>query len=272
MLENVDLEQKLRKSIYKAQRPKLQRRLCALQRTCMDASLPVIVVFEGWDAAGKSAVQKTLTQHLDPHGLIVHDIQPPRTYETLMPWLWRFWFKIPRYGEMAIFYHSWYERVLRERVEGGLSRQDLSKAYRDIANFERALTDDGYVIAKLFFHISQEEQARRLNELQSDPLSSWRVRPEHWERHQHYRHYVTAIKEMLKRTDAPRTDAPGAPWTVVAATDFQWACVTVFETVIARIEHALEARGAALPTEDINNESASEDAPGALAHAVEEEE
>jgi polyphosphate kinase 2 (PPK2 family) len=267
MLENVGLEQKLRKSVYKVQRPKLQRRLYALQQVCMNAGLPVIVIFEGWDAAGKSAVQKTLTQQLDPRGLVTHDIQPPRTYETLMPWLWRFWLKIPRYGEMAIFYHSWYEHILRERVENGLSRQDLSKAYRDIANFERTLADDGYVIVKLFFHLSQEEHARRLVEMESNPLSNWRVRPEHWERHHRYSHYVTAIKEMLKRTDAPC-----APWTVVAATNFRWACVTTFETVIARVEHALEARGVALPAEDLGSETAMEDAPRDPARTSEEEE
>lgn len=265
MLEDVDLGAKLRKKVYKAQRPKLQRRLYALQRACMDAGLPAIVVFEGWDAAGKSAVQKTLTQHLDPRGLVIHDIQPPRTYETLMPWLWRFWLKIPRYGEMAIFYHSWYERVLRERVEGSLSRQDLSKAFRDIANFERALADDGYVITKLFFHISQEEQERRLNDLQSDPLSNWRVRPEHWERHHHYGHYVTAIKEMLKRTHTS-----SAPWAVIPTTNFRWACVTAFKTVIARIEGALGARGITLPTGDLGDDPTSGGTPGILTRASKE--
>ena len=106
MLDKVDLEQKLRKSVYKAQRPKLQRRLYALQRACMEANLPVIVIFEGWDAAGKSAVQKTLTQYPIRAASSI-DIQPSCTYETLMPWLWRFWLKIPRYGEMAALYHSW---------------------------------------------------------------------------------------------------------------------------------------------------------------------
>jgi AMP-polyphosphate phosphotransferase len=267
MLEDVDLGLKLRKKDYKAQRPKLQRRLCALQRAGLDAGLPVIVVFEGWDAAGKSVVQRTLTQHLDSHSLVIHDIQPPRTYETLMPWLWRFWLKIPRYGEMAIFYHSWYERVLRERVEEGLSKQDLSRAFRDITNFEHTLADDGYVIIKLFLHLSQEEQARRLLDLQSDPLSNWRVRAEHWERHRRYGRYSAAINEMLRRTDTP-----GAPWTVIPATDFRWACMTTFETVVARIERALEARGVALPPEDLGDEPAVENAAHIPACAEEERE
>jgi len=269
MLEKVDLGQKLRKKAYKAQRPELQRRLYKLQRTCMDAGLPVIVVFEGWDAAGKTAAQKTLTQHLDPHGLIIHDIQPPRTYETLMPWLWRFWLKIPRYGEIAVLYHSWYERVLRERVEDGLSRQSLSKAFRDIVNFEQTLADDGYILNKLFFHLSQDEHARRLNELQHDPLSAWRVQPKHWERHNRYGQYVTAIEEMLKRTSTP-----GAPWTVIPATDFRWARVAVLETVVTRIERALERRGVSLPPPDTfpNEKPAPAHAPNTTAPASNGEE
>ncbi|HOU13772.1 MAG TPA: UDP-galactose-lipid carrier transferase [Anaerolineae bacterium] len=242
MLETVDLEQKLRKGVYKKQRPRLQQRLYALQIACRDAGVPVIIVFEGWDAAGKDAAMKMMTQKLDPRNVTIHDIQPPRTYETHMPWLWRFWLKIPRYGDMAIFYHSWYGRVLTERVETGLPKQDLHKAFRDISNFERALADDGYVITKLFFHISQEEQARRLTALQSDPLSSWRVQPVHWERHNKYEHYVAAIEEMLQRTDSPT-----APWEIIPATDERWARSAAFEAVIQRMERALQARGQALP-------------------------
>jgi len=242
MLETVDLEQNLRKSAYKKQRPRLQQRLYALQIACRDAGIPVIIVFEGWDAAGKDAAMKLMTQKLDPRSFTIHDIQPPRTYETYMPWLWRFWLKIPRYGEMAVFYHSWYERVLTGRVETRLPKQDLHRAYRDIGNFERALADDGYVIIKLFFHSSQEEQARRLNALQSDPLSNWRVRPEHWERHNKYDQFVAAIEEMLKRTNTPT-----APWDISPATDAWGARIAVCEAVIRRIEEALQARGQALP-------------------------
>ena len=115
MLETVDLGRKLRKRDYKRKHPKLQQRLYALQLACRDAGIPVIIVFEGWAAAGKNAAMKLLTQRLDPRGVTIYDIQPPRTYETHMPWLWRFWRKIPAYGDIAIFYHSWYSRVLGER-------------------------------------------------------------------------------------------------------------------------------------------------------------
>lgn len=242
MLDSVDLTQKLRKSIYKSKRSALQRRLFMLQRACQMAKIPIIIVIEGWDAAGKSAALKVLTQPLDPRAVTIHDIQEPRTYETHMPWLWRYWLKVPAYDEMAIFYHSWYEQVLEERVEAHRLKQELHKAYRDIVNFERTLADDGYVIAKFFFHISKEEQARRFVELQRDPLSNWQVRPDHWERHEKYDDYTVATEEILKRTHTS-----GAPWTLVAATDAQWARITLLETVIHQLEAALQAQKLPLP-------------------------
>jgi polyphosphate kinase 2 (PPK2 family) len=161
-----------------------------------------------------------------------------------MPWLWRFWRKIPSYGEIAIFYHSWYSRVLEERVEATLPKQDWPKAYRDIINFERTLANDGYVIVKLFFHISKEAQAQRFRQLEQDPLSKWRVRPYHWERHAKYDQYAIAIEEMLKRTNSNH-----APWTVIEASDRRRARIATFETTIGRIEATLQARGLPLPVE-----------------------
>lgn len=242
MLENIDLTAKLRKSDYKRRRPQLQQRLYALQRACQQADIPVIVVLEGWAAAGKGAALKVLTQRLDPRNLTIHDVQDPRTFETHMPWLWRFWLMLPAYGETTIFYHSWYERILTGWVDGLLSKQDLNKAYRDVVNFERTLTDDGTIISKFYFHISKEEQARRFAELQSNPLSNWQVRPDHWERHEHYEQYAAAVEEMLKRTEAA-----SAPWTVVAATDPRWVRIALFETIILSIETAFNARGLSLP-------------------------
>jgi polyphosphate kinase 2 (PPK2 family) len=244
MLETVDLEQKLSKSDYKRKRPQLQQRLYALQRACQQAGIPVIIVLEGWAAAGKGAALKVLTQQLDPRGITIHDIQDPRTYETHMPWLQRFWLMIPASDEIAIFHHSWYERVLSGRVDGVLTKHDLNRAYRDIANFERTLADDGYIVIKSFFHISKEEQARRFAELQRDPLSNWQIRPDHWERHEKYEQYTVAVEEMLKRTEAT-----GAPWIVIAATDPHWTRITLFETIIHSIEKAFNAHGFPLPAE-----------------------
>jgi polyphosphate kinase 2 (PPK2 family) len=244
MLEKVDLTQKLPKQEYKRLKPRLQRRLYDLEKACWDAKIPTIIVFEGWDAAGKGTAINLLTSRLDPRGFKLYPIQAPRTFETHLPWLWRFWLKIPNFGEMAIFDRSWYGRVLVERVEGLTPVAEWRKGYRDIVDFERTLADDGYVITKFWLHISKKEQKRRFKKLEKDPLKSWHVQPEDWEHHRKYRDYVVAIEEMLERTDTE-----WGPWTIVEATDRRWARVRIFQTIIQRLEEALAERGFDLPAE-----------------------
>ncbi|MBN1259891.1 MAG: UDP-galactose-lipid carrier transferase [Anaerolineae bacterium] len=242
MLEKVDLAKKLPKKQYKTLIPQLRRRLYDLQKACWDAGIPSIVLFEGWDAAGKGTSINLLTQRLDPRGFKLHAIQAPRTYETHMPWLWRFWLKLPNYGEMAIFDRSWYGRVLVERVEGFTPPELWRKAYRDIVNLERTLADDDYKIVKFFLHISKTEQRRRFKKLEKDPLERWHVQDEDWEHHEKYDQYVLAIEEMLERTDTE-----WGPWTIVEATNRYWARTRIFETIIAALEEALQEHGQALP-------------------------
>jgi polyphosphate kinase 2 (PPK2 family) len=244
MLEKVDLTKKLPKREYKARLPQLRNQLYDLQKACWDAGIPSAVVFEGWDAAGKGTSINLLTQRIDPRGFKLYGIQAPRTYETHMPWLWRFWLKLPNYGEMAIFDRSWYGRVMVERVEGFTPEEEWRDAYRDIVNFERTIADDGCVVIKFFLHIRKEEQARRFKKLEDDPLKAWHVQPEDWEHHQKYDEYVVAIEEMLERTDTE-----WGPWTIVEATDRRWARVKIFETIIYRLKEALERRGLPLPAE-----------------------
>jgi polyphosphate kinase 2 (PPK2 family) len=242
MLEKIDLGRKLPKEDYKKLLPQVQRRLYDLQKTCWDAQIPSIIVFEGWDAAGKGTSINLLTSRLDPRGFKLYPIQAARTFETHLPWLWRFWLKIPSYGEMAIFDRSWYGRVLVERVEGLTPVQQWRKGYRDIVDFERALADDGTVIIKFFLHISKKEQKRRFKKLEKDPLKSWHVQPEDWEHHRKYNEYIVAIEEMLERTDTE-----WGPWTIVEATNKRWARIKIFQTIIQRLEEALTERGFELP-------------------------
>jgi polyphosphate kinase 2 (PPK2 family) len=254
MLEKIDLNRTLPKQEYKALMPRLQRRLYDLEKACWDANMPSVIVFEGWDAAGKGTSINVLTSRLDPRGFKLYPIQAPRTFETHLPWLWRFWQKLPNYGEMAIFDRSWYGRVLVERVEGLTPVRDWRKGYRDIADFERTLADDGYVITKFWLHISKEEQKRRFKALEKDPLKSWHVQSEDWEHHRKYDEYVLAVEEMLERTDTE-----WGPWTIVEATDRRWARVKIFQTIIQRLEEALNERGFDLPAEKLEPESVPEE-------------
>jgi len=252
VLEKVDLSQRLSKREYNDQLPRLRNRLYDLQKACWDAEIPSIILFEGWDAAGKGTSINMLTQRLDPRGFKLHATREARTYEKRMPWLWRFWLKLPNYGQMAIFDRSWYGRVLVERVEKLTPEVEWRKAYQDIADFERTLADDGYALVKFFLHISKQEQRRRFKKLEQDPLESWRVQPEDWDHHKKYDEYVVAIEEMLERTDTE-----WGRWTIVEATNRRWARIKILETIGQRLEGALQARNLPLP----EPESEAKDSP-----------
>jgi polyphosphate kinase 2 (PPK2 family) len=234
MLEAVNLKRKLRREEYKKTIPALQRRLYDLEKACWDEGVPSIILFEGWDAAGKGGAISTLTQRLDPRGFKLHAITYPRTYEQSHPWLWRYWLKAPSRGEMVIFDHSWYLRVLHKRVEKVIPRKMWRAAFRDIVEFERMLADDGTVIVKFFLHISKKEQKKRFKKIEQDPLEAWRVTEEDWARHRKYDEYLEAAEEMLELTESEF-----APWTIVEATSRWYARKKIFETIIGALEGRL---------------------------------
>lgn len=240
MLDEVDLSLSLSKRAFKHARRWQRQRLYDLEKMAFDAGLPTAIVFEGWDAAGKGTTIRQLTRRLDPRGFVVHSIQAPRTHETKMPWLWRFWMKIPSYGQMAIFDRSWYGRVTIERVEGLTPIPDWIRAYEEINEFERTLADDGMIFVKFWLHIAKEEQLRRFIDITNDPDRAWQVTAEDWERHRKYDEYRAAVEDMLANTHTAH-----ASWTVVPATDMYYRMYHVFKVIIDTLEKALDVE----PTE-----------------------
>ncbi len=256
MLEKIDLSKRLSKKQFEAEMPALERRLYDLEKACWDAGIPSVIVFEGWDAAGKGSIVNHLTQHLEPRGFRLYPIRGPRTMEQHLPWLWRFWVKLPNYGQMAIFDRSWYGRVLVERVEKLVAPKLWKRAYQDIVDFEHTVADDGYVVLKFFLHISKKEQDRRFRRLERDSLESWHLQKEDWKHHKHYEEYLEAIEAMLERTQTE-----WGPWTVVEATDRCWTRHKVFSTIVARLEQTLVERGKPIP------QAQPEAKPGRRRHA-----
>jgi polyphosphate kinase 2 (PPK2 family) len=230
MLEKIDLNRKIDKKEYKRIMPELQNRLYTVQKASWDAGIPVIILFEGWDAAGKGTSIQGLTSPIDPRGFKLYPIRAARTYEKKRPWLWRFWSKLPARGEWAIFDRSWYGRVMVERVEELIPEAEWRRAYRDIVDFERTLADDGHLIIKFFLHISKQEQKRRFEKLLKDPLTGWHVAPEDWEHHRRYDQWIVAYEEAFERTDTE-----WGPWTIVEATDRRFTRVKLFETIITAL-------------------------------------
>jgi polyphosphate kinase 2 (PPK2 family) len=251
MLEKLDLTQKIDKKTYKSMMPKLSNRLFNVEKASWDAGFPVIILFEGWDAAGKGTSIQKLTAPLDPRGFKLYPIRAARTYEKKHPWLWRFWLKLPARGEWAIFDRSWYGRVMVERVEELIPESEWRRAYRDIIDFERTLADDGYVIIKFFMHISKQEQKKRFEKLSKDPLEAWHVTPEDWEHHRRYDDWLLAYEEAFERTESE-----WGPWTIVEATDRRFTRVKIYQTVIHRLEERLKALGVEL--ENVEDEDAGD--------------
>ncbi len=242
MLEKLNLDQKISKQTYRRIAPLLTDRLYSLQKASWDEKIPVVILFEGWDASGKGTSIQKLTSPLDPRGYKLYPIRAARTYEKKRPWLWRFWLKLPSRGEWAIFDRSWYGRVLVERVEELTPENDWRRGYRDIVDFERTLADDGHLIIKFFLHIDKQEQKRRFNKLARDPLQAWHVTSEDWEHHNHYDDWFVAYEEAFERTETE-----WAPWTIVEATDRRFTWIKIYRTVINSLEDRMGLPHLVLP-------------------------
>lgn len=242
MLETVDLDLKLDRATYDQTFRPLRDRLALLQREIFERQIPVVVLFEGWDAAGKGDCIEKLVGRIDPRGYEVHFLQRASQEEALRPFLWRFWRRLPARGDMGIFDRSWYQRVLSERVNGRVPRDVWQRSYEEFNQLERMLADDGTLIVKFWLHISRGEQRRRFRRMERNEHESFRVTRKDWKAHRKYRKYCEAIEEMLERTSTP-----WAPWTVVPATDRRYSRVKVFETLADALQRRLGERPAAGP-------------------------
>lgn len=235
MLDQIDLTKKMEKDEYKARMEQMTPRLSRLQRECKELGIPVMIVFEGFGAAGKGVQISKLISALDPRGFSVYAIDGESKDEKLRPFLWRFWTKTPEKGRIAIFDRSWYRRVLVDRFDGVTTSRELGYAYEEINSFERQLTDGGYVIIKLFLAIDKKEQKKRFKKLMESKSSAWRVTDADLKRNKEYDAYKEMNDEMLQKTD---TDY--APWHIIEATDKEFATVKIYSAVIAAMEQKIQ--------------------------------
>lgn len=237
MMEQIDLTKKMDKETYRSQMQVLEPRLAQLQRACREAGIPVIIVFEGYGAAGKGVQINQLIHPLDPRGFSVYAIKGESEEEQMRPFLWRFWTKTPEKGRIAIFDRSWYRKVLVDRYDQITTEEELSYAYDEINDFEEQLSDGGTVILKFFLCIDKKEQKKRFEKLLDSRSSAWRVTERDLDRNRHFKKYERMNEEMLQKTD---TDY--APWTIVEAVDRRFATVKIFTAVIRTLEEALRRK------------------------------
>lgn len=237
MLEQVDLRRKVTKEAFKQEAEIVKNRLGVLQQQVKQAQLPVIILFEGWGAAGKGSVISDVILSMDPRGFKVYSITDPTDDEMRKPILWRYWTKIPEYGNFSIFDRSWYQDVTNAKLEKKVSDKEILRRIDSINTFEKQLVDDGYLVLKFFLHISKKQQQRRFDKLESSRNTAWRVTRKNWEQNKKYDQYYDIYDAVLSRT---HTEA--APWNIIASHDQCSQLLDIYHTIIASIESALRAR------------------------------
>ncbi|MBP7654598.1 phosphate--AMP phosphotransferase, partial [Candidatus Dependentiae bacterium] len=237
ILDKVNLSVKLSREEYKKNLDEYQTRIREIEHEIYIRRIPVIIMFEGWDAAGKGGAIRRLTQNMDPRGYEVIPVAAPNDVEKAHHYLWRFWNAMPKAGHICMFDRTWYGRVLVERVEGFCAIEDWKRAYKEINEVEEHLTNFGAVVVKFWLHIDKNEQMRRFEERQKLEHKKWKITEEDWRNREKWDAYKSAVDEMLFRTSTVN-----APWTIVEANDKFYARTKILKTVINAVEKKLKKK------------------------------
>ena len=244
MLDRLDLNQSLTREEYVRDLLTYQLQLRELAIQLYQRKRTLVVVYQGWDAAGKGGNIKRLTEMLDPRGYEVFAISAPSGEDRSHHYLWRFWRRLvpPDEKQVLIFDRSWYGRVMVERIEGFCSEAEWRRAYREINEFERQLVAGGMILAKFWIHISKEEQLARFEARRDTPYKSWKLTDEDWRNRGQWDTYKAAVAEMLLRTSTLT-----APWTVVEGNDKWFARVKTLRTLVEQLSRELDFKPAVPP-------------------------
>jgi polyphosphate:AMP phosphotransferase len=234
ILNSLDMTQSVSKKTFTKELETSQGRLNRLQRKAEAKGVSTILLFEGWDAAGKGGAIRRITGALDARSYRVIPIAAPTDEERAQHYLWRFWRHLSRAGRVTIFDRSWYGRVLVERVEGFATEPEWRRAYTEINEFENQLVDAGIALVKYWLHITPEEQLRRFKAREKERYKQWKLTDEDWRNRAKWGDYERAVNEMVERTSTRLS-----PWTLVEADDKYFARLKVLKTACRAVEMAL---------------------------------
>ena len=241
ILNSLDMGQSIERKEYKKQLEALQGKLNMLCRQAKEMGISTILVFEGWDAAGKGGAIRRVTAALDARDVRVIPIAAPTDEERAQHYLWRFWRHLSRAGRLTVFDRSWYGRVLVERVEGFATEEEWSRAYVEINDFEEQLVRHGIVLCKFWIHITKDEQLARFKAREGVEYKRWKLTDEDWRNRERWDEYDLAVNDMVEHTSTTL-----APWTLIEGNDKPFARVKVLKTVCERIKKGIERREASL--------------------------
>jgi polyphosphate kinase 2 (PPK2 family) len=209
----------------------LQLKLLRIQQGVFHKKDRVVIVFEGFDAAGKGGAIRKITEVLDPRGFRVIPIGAPTNDEQGTHWLYRFWKELPKPGQITIFDRSWYGRVLVEKVEKLTSEKRIKDAYREINEFEAQLVNDGIILIKFFLAISKDTQYQRFQDRLNDPYKQWKITIDDVRSRERWNDYVDAVDELLKKN---HTDL--APWNLIPANDKKFARLQILHILTNELQ------------------------------------
>ena len=218
---------------YREQLKIEQCKLGELEMEMYQKRVPLMLMYEGWDAAGKGGNIKRVAQAIDARGYTIFPSPAPTKPELMHPHLWRYWTRLPKAGHVGIYDRSWYGRVLVERVEGFASPEQWTRAYDEINAFERELVQWGAILLKFWVDVTPQEQLRRFEDRANDPAKQWKITDEDWRNRDKYPQYKAAVDDMFRLTSTTF-----APWIVLESDDKYYARVKALRTINA----ALEAR------------------------------
>lgn len=233
-LELVDHSLVLEQDEYKKQLKQEQKRLNELEMEMFQKRIPLIAMFEGWDAAGKGGSIKRVAQALDARAYTIFPSPAPTKPELMHPFLWRYWTRLPKAGHVGIYDRSWYGRVLVERVEGFASPSEWSRAYDEINEFERDLVRWGAILLKFWVDVSPEEQLSRFKAREEDPNKQWKITDEDWRNRDKYPQYKSAVEDMFRLTSTTH-----APWVILESDNKQYARIKALRAINDALDERL---------------------------------
>ena len=234
-LNAIDLSVTINDGDYKKELKKCRKKLRELHNVLYRKKIPVVIAYEGWDAAGKGGNIKRVTSGLDPRGYTVYPIAAPDKGELNRHYLWRFYKRLPKDGHIAIFDRTWYGRVMVERLENLCSENDWQRAYNEMNEFEKELYDWGAIVIKFWVQIDNQTQFERFTDRQNTPEKQWKITDEDWRNREKWDLYEEAIVEMLHKTNTKF-----APWYVLESVDKKYARIKAMKILISEIEKRLD--------------------------------
>lgn len=233
-LADIDHTLALAREEYQEALKREQKRFAELELKMYLARVPLMVLYEGDDAAGKGGNIKRMAQAIDPRAYTIFPSPAPTKVELAHPHLWRYWTRLPRAGHVGIYDRSWYGRVLVERVEGFASPAEWSRAYDEINEFEGELEAWGALLLKFWVAVSPEEQLNRFNDRQNNPDKQWKITPEDWRNRDKHPQYDAAVDDMFRLTSTPY-----APWRILESTNKYYARVKALKIINDELEKRL---------------------------------